>query len=223
MAEYRRHQLTIQYCTLNNNNGFGLYTTGGSGTIITTCTNPWVRLQQLRDSWWVQLGRIPALLNSNGTMNGQYQICPVHAGGSNTGLCIEVLANSYADGAQIDQWPWNGGDNQTWVLNNVGTNTFSALNTRSGKALEVPGASLVVGTVLDQLTYNGGTNQQWAIVDAGSATGKNAGSGTGYYTVNAVHDGLSMDVLGNSNAQGTRIDQYTPNGQSNQQFYLFRR
>jgi hypothetical protein len=34
----------------------------------------------------------------------------------NTGMTAEVKGNSTASGAKVDQWPGNGGSNQTWVI-----------------------------------------------------------------------------------------------------------
>ncbi|MBE1496011.1 hypothetical protein H4696_003111 [Amycolatopsis lexingtonensis] len=50
------------------------------------------------------------------------------------------------------------------------------------------------------------------------ASGSGGGFPTGYHRLVAAHDNLCLDVYGNTSAAGAAIDQWTCNGQANQQF-----
>ncbi|WPV02140.1 RICIN domain-containing protein [Mucilaginibacter sp. cycad4] len=85
--------------------------------------------------------------------------------------CVEVLSESTANGATIDQYTYNGGTHQQWNLVDLGNGYFQIINVKSGKAIEVPGSSTSNGTGLTQNTPNTSAyNQQWSFVDRGPTT-----------------------------------------------------
>jgi hypothetical protein len=124
----------------------------------------------------------------------------------NSGKVLDVVGNSTADGAVVQQYTGNGATNQQWVVTNNGSN-YTVASVKSGKVLDVTGNSLVNGAIIEQWTGNGGTNQQWVLTPDGS----------GYYQVQSVRSGLCLDVPG-STALDTALQQYTCNGGNNQKF-----
>jgi hypothetical protein len=84
--------------------------------------------------------------------------------GTNSSRVLEVLNQSTADGATIDVYDSNGGNNQKWMLAPTDRAYYGVLGVNSWKVLEVPGASGVEGKALGQYSRNGGDHQQWAFV-----------------------------------------------------------
>lgn len=149
---------------------------------------------------------IPAGSGGGGNLvaNGTYTIV-----GLNSGLALDDPNSSTTDGEDMDQWTVNGGNNQKWVLTNLGNNVVTLQNVASGQMLDVAGASKTAGALVDQWPANGQTNQQWTIATAGTS---------GYFTLTSVNSGLLLDVVGASKTNGAQIDQWTANGQTNQQW-----
>ena len=52
---------------------------------------------------------------------------------------MEASGISTADGVLIDQWTDNGGGNQKWRIDSVGSGNYKFTNINSGKVLDVPG------------------------------------------------------------------------------------
>jgi hypothetical protein len=103
--------------------------------------------------------------------------------------------------------------------NNTSNNTFSG-NWYNGGATQVatgsPHNNVLSGNV--QVSgYNWPSGAQQVISQAGL---QSAGGGfpAGYHRLVVGNDGLCLDVFGNTTAAGAAIDQWTCNGQSNQQF-----
>ena len=76
-----------------------------------------------------------------------------------------------------------------------------------------PGTSTVVVTATDTTGLSGSTTFTWTING-----GTGGGFPTGYHRLVVANDSLCLDVYGNTSNAGAAIDQYTCNGQSNQQF-----
>jgi hypothetical protein len=79
----------------------------------------------------------------------------------NSGQCVDVVANSAADGAAIDQYTCNNTTAQSFTLTDRGGGYYSIVNS-NGKCLDVTGAALTTGTAIQQWAC--GTtaqNQQW--------------------------------------------------------------
>ena len=127
-----------------------------------------------------------------------------------SGKVLDVPGASTADGAIIEQWTDNGGQNQQWSLVSVGSGYYKIVSRSSGKVLDVPGASTANGAHIQQWTDNGAANQQWSLVSVGS----------GYYKIVSRSSGLVLDVTGASTADGAVIEQWPDNGGTNQQWSL---
>jgi hypothetical protein len=135
---------------------------------------------------------------------------------ANSGLLADVSGGATADGSKVIQWSPTGGTNQQWKLARVSGNVYTITGVGSGKPLEDPGSSTATGTQLDVWTANGGANQQWALEATGSYT---SSSDASYVLVNLA-SGLVADVTGASSSTGATIEQWTPNGGSNQTWKL---
>jgi hypothetical protein len=123
----------------------------------------------------------------------------------NSNKLLDVYNSSTADGGNVIQWTANGGANQQWQFNLVGSSTYTIVNRNSGKCLDVYNNSTADGGNVDQWTCNGQTNQQWQMVAHGS-----------YFLFKSVKSGKCLDVAGVSNADGANIDQWTCNNGTNQ-------
>lgn len=126
-----------------------------------------------------------------------------------SGKALDVNNSSTADGADVIQWGYSGGNNQKWVLTDTG-NGYKIINANSGKALDVYKSSLEDGTDVIQWTDKGQTNQRWNLVDLGN----------GYYQVVNVNSGKMLDVEKGSTADGGNVIQWTSNNGYNQQWQI---
>lgn len=135
--------------------------------------------------------------------NGIYRIVARHSG-----KALDVSGHGTADGANVQQWTYGGGNNQRWVVTHLGNNQYRIIGLESGKALEVNAASTADGANVQIWTWNGGNNQRWTI----------AATSGGYYSVRAVHSGKALDVRGASLADGANVQQWTYGGANNQQW-----
>ncbi|HET9862985.1 MAG TPA: cellulase family glycosylhydrolase [Steroidobacteraceae bacterium] len=136
--------------------------------------------------------------------DGTYRIVARHSG-----KVVDVQATAVADGSNVHQWTYYGGNSQRWTLTHLGNNVYRIIGAGSGKALEVSSTSTANGTNVDIRGYNGANNQKWTI----SATGG------GYYRLTPVSSGGSaLDVSGVSTADGANIHQWGWNGGNNQQW-----
>ena len=140
-----------------------------------------------------------------GSFSGNYKLIS-----RNSGQALDVIGASTANGAGVDQWPYNGGANQQWNIVSVGGGYYKLLSRNSGQALDVAGASTTNGALIDQWPDSGTANQQWSIVSVGS----------GYYKLISRNSGQALDVAGASTANGARVDQWPDSGTANQQWSI---
>ncbi len=125
-----------------------------------------------------------------------------------SGLVLDVRGGSLQNGAQIDQYYYNGGANQLWSLFQQGNGAYVIQSVNSGLVLDVKGGSLKNGALVDQYSYHGGTNQQWNL---------NYSNG---YIIQSVKSRLVLDVKGGSLQAGALVDQYADHGGTNQRWSL---
>jgi hypothetical protein len=106
--------------------------------------------------------------------------------------------------------------------NNTDNNTFSG-NWYNGGATQVATGSPhnnVLTSNVQVSGYNWPSGAQQVISQAGLQSSSTGGGGfpSGYHHLTIGSDSLCLDVYGNTTASGAAIDQWTCNGQSNQQF-----
>jgi len=140
---------------------------------------------------------------TNLVANGTYTIV-----GIQSGKALDDPGWSTATGVQMDIWTVNTGNNQKWVLTNLGNNVVKLVNAFSGLALEVKDGSTSNGAVVDQAAYTALTKQQWTLVKVSS----------GIYNLKNVNSGHLLDVIGAKTADGTLVDQWPSNNGTNQQW-----
>jgi hypothetical protein len=129
-----------------------------------------------------------------------------------SGKVADVASGSTADGAKIQQWTWNGGANQQWILLSASGGYYQVKAVHSGKVADVPAYSTADGARVQQWPSTGGTNQQWSIQDQGN----------GYYKLSARHSGKAFEVAGGSTVNGAEIQQRTSNTSCAQQWKIER-
>jgi hypothetical protein len=135
--------------------------------------------------------------------NGTYNII-----GRSNGYLVDDNANGTANGTKVIQWAANGGNNQQWVVVNLGSNVVTFKNVHSGLLMEVVGSSTSNGALIDQHSSTNGSNQKWKITSLGG----------GYFTFTNQKSGKVLDVPGSSTTQGTQLEQWTLNSGANQQW-----
>ena len=125
-----------------------------------------------------------------------------------SGLALDVKGQSTANGAAVDQWPYNGGANQLWNFIPTSNGYYQIKNANSSKDLTVYGASTGVNATVVQDPYGTAGNDQWQPVKQTD----------GSYVFYNRHSGLVLDNPGGGSTQGTQFIQYNANGGSNQKF-----
>jgi endoglucanase len=171
---------------------YSMFVLQGSGTNLTLSIRNSTGADRLRYGW-----------GDGGGDTGAFTLTARHSG-----KCIDVISASTADGAETAQYSCNGGSNQRWELQNLGSGYYRIIARHSGKCLDVDAASTANSARIIQWTCNGGQNQQWQVQDAGS----------GYVRLVARHSGKCLDVPSSSTTDGTRLIQYTCTSGHNQQF-----
>ncbi|WP_147302958.1 RICIN domain-containing protein [Marinoscillum furvescens] len=187
---------SIYWPGLRDGDSYSIQTRSGSGTSITLSTTNASGAQRIRYGWGE---------NVAGTNTPYYRIV-----NRNSGQVLDVNGASTANGANVLQWPWNGGDNQLWEIVDLGTGYSRIINKNSGLDLDVNMGSSTNGATVIQWPWNGGNNQQWEVIDLGG----------GYSRIRNRNSGKSLDVNGGSTSNGADVIQWTWTGGSNQQWEL---
>ena len=119
---------------------------------------------------------------------------------------LDVTAKSKNDGANVETWSSNAGDNQKWEVSAAGEGTYTLRSVLSGKYLDVKNASIAAGAEVIQWSGNDGDNQRWRF----------AAVEGGWLIVSALSENLVLDVCKASKADGADVVVWTPNGGRNQ-------
>ncbi|WP_422768818.1 RICIN domain-containing protein [Plantactinospora sp. WMMC1484] len=175
------------------------YTNGGIWTATSSDLNTWSGLSSVNCAG-CRHGTVLAVSSSSPVE--RYRLTARHSG-----KVMDVIGASTADNAEIKQWGWNGGANQTWAFEDAGGGYVRIVNQNSGKCLDVASASIADGANVIQYTCNSATNQQWQWRPIGS-----------YFHLVARHSGKCLDVVSAGAADGTDIQQYACGSQTNQQW-----
>lgn len=144
------------------------------------------------------------ITGSIGTVaNGTYKII-----NRNSSLALEAQSQGTTDGTPIQQWTYNGGNHQRWIVTNLGSGQYKILGVQSGKSLDLNGNNNIDGAKLQLYTPGTGNNQKFIITTTSS----------GYYNIKVVHSNKTIEVATNSSATGALIQQWTSTGGNNQQW-----
>jgi mannan endo-1,4-beta-mannosidase len=139
--------------------------------------------------------------------NGTYQMTFRHSGKS-----LNVSGSSTADGGDVVQWPYGGGNNEKWFVKDEGSGQYSIKNVNSGRGLDVVGASTADGADINQWYYAGANNAKWKIE---AVSGQ-----SGYYRIKNVNSGKCIEVANSGTTDGLPIQQWTCYDYTNQVFSL---
>ncbi len=136
--------------------------------------------------------------------NGTYRLMARHSG-----LALEVQGAATANGAQIVQYNYFGGNHQRWTVTNTGSNQYSIIGVASGRAIDINNASTSNGAKVQLWDYWGGNMQKFTFT---------AQSG-GYYRISPVHaPGKALDVQWGSTSPSTIVQQWDWVGSTAQQW-----
>ena len=80
------------------------------------------------------------------------------------GMVADSWGNT-ANGAPARQAAWNGGNNQQWSLNSVGSNRYQVVNRGTGTALDGAG-STTTGSTTELWAENSSTDNEYTITTA---------------------------------------------------------
>jgi arabinogalactan endo-1,4-beta-galactosidase len=128
----------------------------------------------------------------------------------NSGKVLDVMDFSLANGAQIIQYDYLGGQNQQWKFTATSSGYYTITNRQSGKVMDIEAKSTADGAHNVQWTSNGGANQQWKpTLVSGS-----------YFTIANRNSGKVMDIEASSTANVANNIQWASNGGWNQQWSL---
>jgi endoglucanase len=142
---------------------------------------------------------------SSGTIaNGTYRIIARHSG-----KALDASNNGTANGTQIIQWTYGGGNNQRWTVTNRGNNQYSIIGVQSGKCVEVSNWGTANGTKVQLWDWLNGTNQKFTFTPTSG----------GYYRITPTHaTGSCLDVSGVSTADGALVHLWQWLNGNNQQW-----
>lgn len=121
-------------------------------------------------------------------------------------------------GYQVDQPNGEKLVNITWGddIQPVIKGRYAIINKNSGKALEVLSGLTTDGVNIIQRTYSKKNYQQWDVYPVDSTTSGDFS----YFLFTVSHTGKAMDVNNFSLDDGGNVQQWTSNGNTNQQWYL---
>ncbi len=135
------------------------------------------------------------LLNSvEGHQDTYYKICAEHSG-----KCLDVKDASTASSANVEQWEYEGKDNQKWKLEPVGDGYHKICAKHSGKCLSIEDGGTYNGANVVQKTYGGYTDQKWRLDHVG---------GEGNYKIINNRSSKCLNVSHNSTANGANVWQW---------------
>ncbi len=116
-----------------------------------------------------------------------------------SGKCVDVNGASSTDGAKIQLWTCNSGNNQQWTRNG---NTWRSL----GKCMTVAGGGTADGSLVQLWACNGSSSQSWTAGANGSLVSQQSGK--------------CLDANGAGSADGTQLIIWTCHGGANQRWTL---
>lgn len=128
----------------------------------------------------------------------------------NSGKVLDVSECSTADGANVQQWSWLGGNCQRWKVEATDNGFYRLISQQSGQALDVNECAASDGANVQQWPWSGADCQQWKIEPTDN----------GYHRLVARHSGKVLDVSGCSASDGASVHQWTWYGGDCQQWKL---
>ena len=127
-----------------------------------------------------------------------------------SGLCLDVVGQSAAPLAKMQQSPYTGSASQRWRLDYVAPGTYKLTSLHSGLCLDDPSGTNRPGTLVQQWHDNGLTPQQWLFQPQSD----------GAYTLTNLAANLNLDDPGGSHTPGTPVQLWTANTATAQHWTL---
>ncbi|GAA1968225.1 RICIN domain-containing protein [Catenulispora subtropica] len=128
--------------------------------------------------------------------------------------CLDVSGSSSAEGTAVTQNPCTYAANEQFTLHATATGVYQVTAQNSGLCVAPKADGTTAGVGLVQVSCTTAASRTWKI-QPGQTGG---GFPSGYHRLTIGNDGLCLDVYGATGTAGAAIDQWTCNGQSNQQF-----
>lgn len=191
---------SVYWPGIRNGDGYALLQLGGTAGNPTVSVTNSSGISRLKFSWGIGTGGTDVFYTG-----AYYRFLD-----QNSGQAMDVNGGSAVNGANIIQWPQNGGSNQQWIITDNGNGYYKIINRNSGQALDVNSASTANGAGIIQWPWNGGSNQQWQLAPTGIAI---------YKVINS-NSGQALDVEGASKNNGADLIQWPWNGGANQQWLI---
>ncbi|MEY9856486.1 hypothetical protein ABH935_002090 [Catenulispora sp. GAS73] len=143
----------------------------------------------------------------------QFQFVPTAAGSSTYFIRPMTPGDCVQAGTAVTQSPCTYGTDEQFALHAVGTGIYQVVAQNSGQCVAPNGGSTAGGAGLVQTACTTAGSDEWKI-----GQGQTTGFPSGYHRLVVGNDSLCLDVYGAAGAAGAAIDQWTCNGQTNQQF-----
>ena len=107
---------------------------------------------------------------SNGTLSQRVWVRSIGGGWYSLTACcsaypLDVLNCSDVDGANVQQWQWNGSNAQKWRFE-MGESGIKIISACGNKVLDVSGAATANGSNVQLWSYNGSNAQSWRAISA---------------------------------------------------------
>ena len=128
----------------------------------------------------------------------------------NSGKCLDVQGNNTNNGAVIQQFSCNGGQNQQWFLRSAGNGFYNIVSRSSNRCLDIPGASRDDRVPVQLHSCHNGDNQAFQLRHVG----------TSFFNLVVRNSGKCLDVRGASTSNQAIVQQFSCNGGQNQQWQL---
>ena len=126
----------------------------------------------------------------------------------NESFVFDIYENLKTDGANLELWTSNKGENQIFNIEYIGNGEYTIFAVHSNKCLDVEGNSKKVGSNVLQWLPNNQDNQKWIIKSLGN----------GYYKITSKANGLCLDIPYGNVKNGSNVQVWVDNGGKNQMF-----
>ena len=134
----------------------------------------------------------------------------VHIVARHSGKALEVPGGRPDDGLGLVQGRFHAGDNQKWILTEMGGGWFSLTNRHTNKCADIIGSQTTVGAIALQWPAHGGANQSFHLLPQGDGT----------YAIIARHSGQRLEVSGASAELGAPVVQAPPGPGAHQRWVI---
>lgn len=143
--------------------------------------------------------------SGNNDDNDVYTIQARHSG-----KCLDVQGDNHNNGAVIQQFSCNGGQNQQWILRSVGNGFYNLISRSSHRCLDIRGVSRDDRVPAQLFSCNNGDNQRFQLRHVGGS----------FFNLVARHSGKCLDVRGADTDNRAIVQQFSCTGGQNQQWQL---